>query len=74
MRAKGAEDGDGCSHSASRVAAAIGGEWPTMDWTNVAVAAITVAGTLGGGIVTQVFAIRSKRIDAKTQRENRGAA
>ncbi|WP_156910413.1 hypothetical protein [Nocardia mangyaensis] len=45
-----------------------------MDWTNVAVAAITVAGTLGGGIVTQVFAIRSKRIDAKTQRENRGAA
>ncbi|MFD6397086.1 hypothetical protein [Nocardia sp. NPDC060249] len=42
-----------------------------MDWTNVAVASITVAGTLGGGIVTQVFAIRSKRIDAKAQRDNR---
>ncbi|MFC4377740.1 hypothetical protein ACFO5K_27045 [Nocardia halotolerans] len=42
-----------------------------MDWTNVAVASITVAGTLGGGIVTQVFAIRSKRIDAQAQRDNR---
>jgi hypothetical protein len=42
-----------------------------MDWTNVAVASITVVGTLGGGIVTQVFAIRSKRIDAKVQRDNR---
>ncbi|MFD4440300.1 hypothetical protein ACFWPK_11025 [Nocardia sp. NPDC058519] len=39
-----------------------------MDWTNVSVAAITVVGTLGGGIVTQVFAIRSKRIDAQMQR------
>ncbi|MEV4153046.1 hypothetical protein AB0J48_08515 [Nocardia salmonicida] len=43
----------------------------TMDWTNVAVASITVVGTLGGGIVTQAFAIRSKRIDAKVQRDNR---
>ncbi|MFD3701861.1 hypothetical protein ACFWUP_01815 [Nocardia sp. NPDC058658] len=42
-----------------------------MDWTNVAVASITVVGTLGGGIVTQVFAIRSKRVDAKVQRDNR---
>ncbi|MGY0498679.1 hypothetical protein ACWZHB_09315 [Nocardia sp. FBN12] len=42
-----------------------------MDWTNVAVASITVAGTLGGGIVTQAFAIRSKRIDANVQRDNR---
>lgn len=42
-----------------------------MDWTNVAVASITVVGTLGGGIVTQVFAIRSKRIDANVQRANR---
>ncbi|TCJ97289.1 hypothetical protein [Nocardia alba] len=42
-----------------------------MDWTNVAVASITVVGTLGGGIVTQVFAIRSKRIDTKAQRDNR---
>ncbi|MFC9473456.1 hypothetical protein ACFTS5_14855 [Nocardia sp. NPDC056952] len=42
-----------------------------MDWTNVAVASITVVGTLGGGIVTQAFAIRSKRIDAKVQRDNR---
>ncbi|MGW6698060.1 hypothetical protein [Nocardia sp. NPDC055049] len=43
----------------------------TMDWTNVAVASITVVGTLGGGVVTQVFAIRSKRIDAKVQLDNR---
>lgn len=42
-----------------------------MDWTNVAVASITVVGTLGGAIVSQVFAIRSKRIDAKVQRDNR---
>ncbi len=42
-----------------------------MDWTNVAVASITVVGTLGGGLVTQVFAIRSKRIDANVQRDNR---
>ncbi|MFF2082914.1 hypothetical protein ACFVVM_04030 [Nocardia sp. NPDC058176] len=42
-----------------------------MDWTNVAVAAITVVGTLGGGVVTQVFAIRSKRIDVQVQRDNR---
>ncbi|GAA5107723.1 hypothetical protein [Nocardia iowensis] len=40
----------------------------SQDWSNVAVAAMTVAGTLGGAVVTQIFAIRGKRIDARLQR------
>ncbi|KIA60837.1 hypothetical protein [Nocardia vulneris] len=43
----------------------------SLDWTNVSVAAITAAGTLSGGIATQLYALRAKRIDNQLQRELR---
>ncbi|MFC8042738.1 hypothetical protein [Nocardia sp. NPDC057353] len=38
-----------------------------MDLTNVAVAAITAGGTLGGAIAAQFFALRTRRLDAEFQ-------
>ncbi|WP_378736073.1 hypothetical protein [Nocardia brasiliensis] len=43
----------------------------SLDWTNVSVAAITAAGTLSGGIATQFYALRAKRMDTQLQRDQR---